>query len=281
MLLGGTHLSKQALAGGVISQRFEMKYRLTAYQAEVIRQYIAPYVEPDSKAKFGHRYQLSSVYLDDDKLSLFWASNLGENKRFKLRIRTYTEDGSEPNFFEIKSRLNGIVMKKRAMVRKEWLTPFLEGRPLPPEAMVTDDPSQLENLELFRAYVSRLNATPKVHVRYWREAYNSRFGDPVRITFDSDVACLPSVGWVDYVHLNGRGWRRLFEPYVILEIKFTDTFPSWVQDLIYRFDLLRDSYAKYVYSVRLLKNEGYDIKRPAAGIRQTVIRGGNGNGRHG
>ncbi len=279
-MLGKSHLSRQALAGGVISQRFEMKYILTAYQAEVIRQYISPFVEPDRKAKFGHRYELSSVYLDDPKLSLYWASNLGENKRFKLRIRTYSEDTSEPNFFEIKSRLNGIVMKKRAMVRKEGLALFLQGQPIPRDFFVVDDPSQLENMELFREYAARLNATPRVHVRYTREAYNSRFGDPVRITFDSDIACLPTVGSIGEVRLNGRGWRRLMEPAVILEVKFTDTYPAWVQDLIYRFDLLRDSFAKYVYSVRLLKDEGFDIKHPPAAMTHPALQEGNGNGRH-
>lgn len=258
-------LSTQALAGGVTSQRFEMKYILTEYQAELVRAFIQPYVFPDPKAKFGHHYPLSSVYLDSPDLALYWSSNLGENKRFKLRVRTYTEDPNEPVFFEIKSRLNGIVMKKRAIVRKDWIRPFFHGASLPREALLSPDPSEWENLELFRKHVLELNAIPRLHVRYMREAYMSRDEDPVRITFDSRIACLPTVGAIDRIRLNGKGWRRLLSPPVILEVKFTDSYPSWVQEIPQRFSLLRDSFAKYVMCVRMLKAEGYDIKHPLPG----------------
>jgi SPX domain protein involved in polyphosphate accumulation len=252
--------SLQALAGGVTAQRFEMKYILNEYQAERVRQYISAWMLPDPKAKFGHRYPLSSVYLDSPNLALYWSSALGEAKRFKLRVRTYSEDPNEPAFFEIKSRYNGIVLKKRALVKKQWVGPFFRGESLPREAMVLDDAAGYENLELFRSHVNALGASPRVHVRYMREAYMSRADDPVRITFDSDIACLPSLGPIEKIRLNGRGWRHLQSPPVILEIKFTDSYPAWVQEMIQRFSLMRDSFAKYVYCVKLLKDEGYDIK---------------------
>lgn len=252
----------QAVADVVTSQRFEMKYRLTPLQAEIVRQHIDPYVFADPKAKFGHRYPLSSVYLDSPDLALFWASNLGENKRFKLRVRTYSEDPAEPAFFEIKSRLGGIVMKKRAMVHKEWIPHFFAGRRLPREALFLDHHNEWDNLELFRAHVERLGAIPRLHVRYIREAYMSRDDDPVRLTFDSQIACLPSVGPIDRVRLNGKGWRDLLPALTIFEIKFTNSYPCWIQDLIQRLALQRDSFAKYVMCVRMLKEEGHDLKHP-------------------
>lgn len=258
-----TDLSAAALQGGVTSQRFEMKYIVSPWQAEVLRNYLSAYLHPDTKAKYGNRYQLSSVYLDSPQLSLYWSSALGENKRFKLRVRTYTEDPSEPAFFEIKSRFNGVVLKKRAAVKKQWIAPFFEGQPIPPEAMLTDSSSDRENMELFRRHVQRLGAIPRLHVRYWREAWMSRNDDPVRITFDSDIACLPTVGSIDRIRLNGKGWRYLTGNPIILEIKFTDSYPAWVQEFVQRFSLMRDSFAKYCHCVKMLKDEGYDIKYPS------------------
>lgn len=258
--------SKSSLTGGVTAQRFEMKYILGPTQAEIVREAIMPFVRPDPKAKFGNKYKLSSVYLDSPRLELFWASNLGENKRFKLRVRTYTEEPNDPVFFEIKSRYNGIVLKKRAMVHRRHMRECLEGWSVPPDALVLDDPTEAENLHLFRSYTKQYNAIPRLHVRYTREAYMSLDDDPVRITFDSDIACLPTIGETGNVRMNGKGWRGLTQPVIILEIKFTDSYPCWVQDLVRQFSLRRDSFAKYVVCVHMLRKEGYDIKGVPFGI---------------
>lgn len=252
--------SSDGLQGGVTSQRFEMKYILTPFQAELIREQITPHVRPDPKATNGPGYDLSSVYLDSPRLELFWSSNVGEAKRYKLRVRTYTENEEDPVFFEIKSRYNGVVLKKRATVAKRWLRDCLEGRPIPDEAVISGDPVEIANLELFRTKMEEIGAIPRLHVRYTRDAYMSLDDDPVRITFDHNIACLPTIGMKDKVRMNGPGWRFLPDNPVILEIKFTDSYPCWVQDLVQRFSLLRDSFAKYVVCVHLMRREGYDLK---------------------
>jgi hypothetical protein len=43
---------------------------------------------------------------------------------------------------------------------------------------------------------------------------------------------------------------------VILEIKFTNTFPRWVRAMVQRFGLLRAEFAKYVACMDQLKREG-------------------------
>lgn len=263
--------SQHDLQGGVTSQRFEMKYVLNAFQAELIREQIAPYVRADPKARDGHGYDLSSVYLDSSRLDLFWSSNLGEAKRHKLRVRTYSEDPAAPVFFEIKSRYNGVVLKKRATVAREWIRECLEGHPVPGEAVVSGDPIEAENLALFQARMEEIGAIPRLHVRYTRDAYMSLDDDPVRITFDHNIACLPTIGMKDKVRMNGPGWRHLPDNPVILEVKFTDSYPCWVQELVQRFSLLRDSFAKYVVCVHMLRGEGYDLKYDAR--EEEVVHG--------
>ena len=43
---------------------------------------------------------------------------------------------------------------------------------------------------------------------------------------------------------------------VVLEIKFTDTYPFWVRRLVQRFQLIRLSMAKYVLCINELQREG-------------------------
>lgn len=241
-------------ADAVTSQRFEMKYLIDEVKAERIRTNLAAFMLPDKKARFGNPYNVSSLYLDSPAMRLFWSSNLGEKNRFKLRVRSYSDDPHEPLFCEIKRRMNGIVLKKRATIRREFLGEILRGAHPRPEMM--RNPSELDNLHLFTEYIRQLDARPCLHVRYSREAWMSLFGDPTRITFDSRLACLPVSEDADKVRLNGSGWKRMDHFPVILEIKFSDSYPPWLHEFVLRHGLFRDSCAKYVQCIKQMAREG-------------------------
>ena len=46
---------------------------------------------------------------------------------------------------------------------------------------------------------------------------------------------------------------------MILETKFTETFPFWVQQVVHEFQIPGDSVATYVVSVRALHQEGISV----------------------
>jgi len=56
--------------------------------------------------------------LDNPGLSLCHATIDGVKNRFKLRIRFYDHVESNPVFFEIKRRVNDVILKERAAVRR-------------------------------------------------------------------------------------------------------------------------------------------------------------------
>jgi len=238
----------------VTSQRFEMKYLISDVEAEEIKSYLSAFMMPDDKARFGHRYMLSSLYLDTPGMNLFWSSNLGEKNRFKLRVRTYSEDPNEPLFCEIKRRMNGIILKKRAAIHREYLPEILAGTTPRPEMMYLLD--EFDNLHRFADLLQQVDARPCMHVRYRREAYMSVFGDPMRITFDSNLSCLPVPETQNRVRMNGAGWKYLDHHPVILELKFTDSYPPWLHEFVQRFRLFRDSCAKYVVCIKQMAHEG-------------------------
>ena len=88
---------------------------------------------------------------------------------------------------------------------------------------------------------------PVMRVRYEREAYVSRAGDPVRVTFDTMLR--GSFTTSCELSLDAGRWTDIRVGGVILEIKFTDHFPTWIGDLVRMFQLQKRSVAKYVMCI--------------------------------
>ena len=241
----------------VVSQRFEAKYRINAAQAMAVRELIRPYMDADP---YGSAYPVTSIYLDSPDLAMYWSSARGEERRHKLRIRTYDGGGHETCFFEVKHRHNQIIRKDRAVVRQPAARGLLAGAPTHPDMLLNPE-RDLESLYHFQDLLARYNASPRLVVRYLREAHLSKMDEPVRITFDTQITCLPSE------HFDPESWfvsPYWFEPSdlpIVLEVKFTDAFPGWVENIIHRLNLRRDSFSKYVICADALQLEGVDIAR--------------------
>lgn len=222
---------------GATASRYECKYLVEPRLADAIREFAGPFVDPDPHAARceGYRYTICSLYLDSSELSLYRQTVEGTKNRFKLRVRTYGDDPLDPVFFEVKRRMNGIVIKSRSRTSRDRALEYLMRRR-----------SGHGGLEEFANLARMTSARPSLRVRYVREAYESPV-DRVRVTFDTDLqhAITPSPN----ISHNGPGWQVTPVDGVILELKFTDQFPSWVRELIDRFQLQRRSIAKYVMSV--------------------------------
>ena len=75
-----------------------------------------------------------------------------------------------------------------------------------------------------------------VRVKYMREAYEALGNEPVRVTIDTELMHAITLD-PDFRRIPGR-WTATPLDGSILEIKFTERFPWWVQDLIRSFGLL-------------------------------------------
>ena len=237
-----------------VAQRFEAKYLVSEVQADLVRNYIAPYVRPD---RHGPQYPVTSVYLDSPDLLTFTSSLCGEKNRYKLRIRSYTADLGEPVFCEVKQRVGRVIRKHRACVGRDGVEGLFRGGPPDKETLLApEDAIGQENLMLFIELGERMGAEPKVGVRYTREAYESVVDEPVRVTLDRDIAFAPIPRRSHDLWSAAGGWCLVDEMPIILEVKFTDAFPCWVRRMIQRFELERISLAKYVVCVKAMQREG-------------------------
>ncbi len=241
-------VQKTAKSGDrMLACRYELKYLISEGKAAAISRYLRPFLEYDrySKLQRGGMYPIVSLYIDSPCMQLCQETLNGLKNRFKLRIRSYTDEPEYPRFFEIKRRINRVILKSRARVTDKDVPLLLLGRSLPPQGYSTDEKA----LNQFQFYVKSINAGPKVLIRYTREAFENTSENRVRVTFDRDL-CYKITDKPE-VRLGGSGWQRnsLTNGCSVLEIKFTGTYPRWLSRMAALFNLEARSVSKYATSI--------------------------------
>lgn len=259
------------------TQRFEIKYLLGEQTARAVRQFVRCHLKPDEFAATlpDYSYPVHSLYLDSPDLATYQAVQCGEKNRFKLRIRYYS-DQDKAVYFEIKRRTNDVISKVRAKVRRESVQALLQGEPPQLRHLAKPDGRQLMALQEFCRLMHRLQATPRSHVAYSREAWMSPVNNAMRVTFDRAVQCGPEFGGALLTRLGEA--VTPFDAQVVLELKFVDRLPSWAHEMVQAFGLVRGGAPKYAQGVQLLgehrlSNQGVGLLlRNAAPQRVTAPR---------
>jgi SPX domain protein involved in polyphosphate accumulation len=246
----------------MLSCRYEMKYRISESKAAAIEHHIQQYLPKDhySKIQPGGDYPIVSLYLDSPDLKLCKETLSGKKNRFKLRIRSYSDEVGTPCFFEIKRRLNNIIIKSRARILSENISEVLSSLWLPDQKYKTDK----EIVRQFQFYAQSINAKPITRVRYIRRAYEGASENRVRVTFDRQLSC--NTSYLPSVSLNGGRWQRVELGRVILEIKFTSHYPAWLSRMVKTFNLQLQSTSKYTASIKNSALLGYDMPSVSEGI---------------
>lgn len=232
-------------------QRREIKYMIREEEALAVRSYLSSYLEPDEFAvgKIDNSYSVHSLYLDSNRLATYHSALSGDRNRFKLRIRYYDEDPWSPVFFEIKRRINEGIVKQRARVRREAVNSLMSGESPTPQHLFKWDPRHWADLIDFWHLVERLQAAPRAHNAYQREAYVN--GDAtVRVTMDRAIRICPEFG--GELGTAVEEGVEVFGNAVVLELKFTERMPTWLIEMVRGFELKSTGAAKYVQGVVLL-----------------------------
>jgi hypothetical protein len=235
-----------------IWQRYELKYlvseRQAAEAARISRDHMPP--DPHSQLIPGMPYPVHSIYLDSTGCDLLRHTIDKLPNRYKLRVRTYRDHSqpqdAQPMFFEVKQRLDGVVRKTRAQLDASVGRPLLWCDQPEPDLFALDDTTRT-SLETFITRRRQLGARPLVGVCYHREAFEAPTADRVRVTLDRNLCfgLLSPDG-----DSRGEIWTPVDPGGVILEIKFTGSYPAWVMHMLHRLDLLRRGVCKYVLCCR-------------------------------
>ena len=232
-------------------QRFELKYLIPECGTPPLRDFVQCYLELDdfSAGRPDLSYPVHSLYLDTEDLRTHHATQNGDKNRFKLRLRYYDDAPDSPVYFEIKARVDNCILKTRCPVRRAAVPLVLAGHLPDPDQILTNDPAQYGAIQRFNRLMLQLNARPKAHNSYLREAWVSPMNNSVRVTFDRNIRIEPFFKADAVVPMSHP--TRVYSHAVVMEIKFTNRFPNWLRDLVEQFGLMQFSAAKYSGGVDL------------------------------
>jgi len=143
-----------------------------------------------------------------------------------------------------------------------------------PSFLVSKEPRHLFAVQDFCGKMQELNAKPKVHIAYYREAYVPHDDNSARLTMDRAVRSEPDLSGSLTTKMNRPS--LIWGKDIVLELKFTNRFPDWFRDLVRAFNLMQCGAAKYVDGVAL---QGEHTLGPAAANFQfDPAWAGSGNG---
>lgn len=231
--------------------RYEFKYIVPNNFINPIRDYIKPFVELDRfvENRQESHYTVRSVYFDTPGFDFYYEKVEGIKNRKKVRLRGYDQSGPEDIvFLEIKRKYDVPIVKYRSPLKYRHALEIFHEHNLNGYAIEKFSSMEgYENSKRFFYQVFSKNLRPVVLVVYEREPYLSKFDSTVRITFDKN--------------LRGQGYPALENLYkenellsaldnkFIMEVKFNNTFPGWMNPVISKFGLRRQSASKYVMTM--------------------------------
>lgn len=235
------------------AERFELKYTLPLDAGMAFMNAIQPWVLPDAYTDpVSHRYLVYSCYFDSPDLSHYWAKKNNLLQRHKVRLRSYRYPlhHAQTLFAEIKKKDTVTVFKERAPLTARAVHSFIKDGKIAPTSL-----THQKILEKFLHFIKEEKLHPKMLVLYTRMAFWGRSAQPPRVTLDFDLKATPAQSVDDFLYIKNHTWKNIADRTAILEIKYTQAVPTWLNDLLYRFQLTEQTYSKYGASVeRALHN---------------------------
>ncbi|MCB2154539.1 polyphosphate polymerase domain-containing protein [bacterium] len=255
----------------LFTSRFEIKYLISAFQAEEIRRVLSFHMTMDPYCELcpGFSYLNTSLYFDSPDHHCYKSTAMGQKNRFKVRLRWYDDEPDTPIFLEEKRRTTDAISKLRAKLDRPALAQLMGSQIVAPAHVLSTSSRAQARLRLLLDTMQSLNLQPACHVRYMREAWAGPEHEYLRVTFDTQVQGHVVTG-NDFARRESPGWKNIGEQRTILEIKFESTIPPWLQSLVHDFGLHRQSVPKYLLCMDTIHGVGHGVRQFAmtpGGIR--------------
>jgi SPX domain protein involved in polyphosphate accumulation len=241
-------------------ERKEFKYYVPVEMLEPLRQRILTHMghDPFCQELPKQRYTVRSIYFDTRNLLFYFEKLDGLKIRKKLRVRTY--NSSHPNsiaFLEIKRKIDSTIFKERAQVSLAETPNLMNGAQL---HLKGNQPKFIERtvLDRFVYLFKRLKLEPKALITYEREALKGLTDPSFRVTFDFNVRSYPHPDMEEI--FREQDLRVLANQVFILEVKFYESMPVWMRNIIRDFKLRVQSISKYC--------NGLDVHLPSTDVRE-------------
>ena len=215
-----------------IFERQEYKYIMTKKQKSKILKAILPYMAID---EYG-RTTIRNIYYDTENYRLIRRSIESPVYKEKLRVRSYELSRNDSTVFvELKKKYDHIVYKRRIPLKTAEAEKWLSG-----EAQRPADTQISKEIDYFLSFYKTLR--PALFLSYEREAYFSKNGGDLRITFDENILSrqtdmsLKVDAYGDYV---------MSPELTLMEIKCSGAMPEWLTRALSENNLYKTSFSKY------------------------------------
>lgn len=225
--------------------RLEYKYLVSLESLDALRGALSPFVEMDNHVRQAGGYTVRSIYLDTLALDYYHQKEAGLQHRKKLRLRGYgAPQAGGCAFLEIKRKSDMAVSKSRCPVPYQQIRALFASGDVDTHVLpVPGFPQAAEEARHFFYHVYRYALHPTALVVYEREAFYQGFDPTVRLTFDKQ---LRSRLYPEVEELFGDEELTPSLPgHFILEIKFSERFPSFLRAILEEFHLERQALSKY------------------------------------
>ncbi len=228
-----------------IPLRHELKYHITPAELTVLRGVLAPVMQLDPNGNENNEYHIRSLYFDtinDDALEEKIAG-VGNRKKYRIRIYNFSDKVIK---LECKSKYGDLISKQSVSIPRELA-----------EQLIAGDPDGLQRMrhpllhDVYREMRTRL-LRPAVIVDYVREAYIHQ-AEEVRITFDKQVRT--GLYSVDMFNPQIPTYPVFDDPVEILEVKFDEFLPSYLQSILSGITAQRSAVSKYTWCRRYENKE--------------------------
>ncbi|MBR3795841.1 MAG: polyphosphate polymerase domain-containing protein [Clostridia bacterium] len=228
-----------------IPLRHELKYFITPSEMTVLRSVLTPVMQLDPNGNENNEYHIRSLYFDtinDDALEEKIAG-VGNRKKYRMRIYNFSDKVIK---LECKSKYGDLISKQSVTIPRELA-----------EQLIAGDPEGLQRMrhpllhDMFREMRTRL-LRPAVIVDYVREAYIHP-AEEVRITFDKTLRT--GLFSHDMFNKDIPTYPVFDDPVEILEVKYDEFLPSYIQSILSGITAQRSAISKYTHCRRYENKE--------------------------
>ena len=228
-----------------IPLRHELKYHITPAELTVLRGVLAPVMQLDPNGNENNEYHIRSLYFDtinDDALEEKIAG-VGNRKKYRIRIYNFSDRVIK---LECKSKYGDLISKQSVTIPRELADQLIAG-----------DPEGLQRMrhplfhDVYREMKTRL-LRPAVIVDYVREAYIHN-AEEVRVTFDKQLRT--GLFSSDMFNAKLPTYPVFDDPVEILEVKYDEFLPSYLQSILSGVTAQRSAISKYTWCRRYENKE--------------------------
>ena len=228
-----------------IPRRHELKYHITPAELTVWRGVLAPVMQLDPNGNENNEYHIRSLYFDtinDDALEEKIAG-VGNRKKYRIRIYNFSDRVIK---LECKSKYGDLISKQSVTIPRELADQLIAG-----------DPEGLQRMrhplfhDVYREMKTRL-LRPAVIVDYVREAYIHN-AEEVRVTFDKQLRT--GLFSSDMFNKDLPTYPVFDDPVEILEVKYDEFLPSYIQSILSGITAQRSAVSKYTWCRRYENKE--------------------------